>query len=75
MLADELVLHFDMFSPGVENEVVSEVDVAHIVQILEYALEPYSFACGDYRASIFSFHARQCDCRLLLATLGDHSTA
>ena len=30
-LADEVVVHFDMFSPGVENGVVSEVDAAHIV--------------------------------------------
>ena len=30
-LADEVVVHFDMFSPGVEHGVVREVDVAHIV--------------------------------------------
>ena len=59
MLTDEVAVHFDMFSPGVENRVASEVDVAYIVveeangirkgnaQILQCALEPYSFACGD----------------------------
>ena len=31
VLVDEVVVHFDMFSPGVEHGVVSEVDVAHIV--------------------------------------------
>ena len=58
-----------MFSPSVENGVASEVDVAHIVveeangirkgnaQILQYALEQYGFACGDYHASVFSFRA------------------
>ena len=62
-------MHFDMFSPGVENGVASEVDVAHIVveeangirkgnaQILQYALEPYDFACGDCRAFVLSFRA------------------
>ena len=65
----------------------SHVNFSHIVaeeangirkgnaQILQYALEPYSFACGDFRASLFSFRARQCDYRLLLAAPGDHSTA
>ena len=76
-----------MFSSGVENGVASEVDAAHIVaeeangirkgnaQILQYALEPYGFACGDCRASVFIFRARQCVCQLLLAAPGDRSTA
>ena len=80
-------MHFDMFSSGMEHGVASEVDVAHIVvedvnrirkgnaQILQDALEPYGFACGDCRASVFSFCARQCDCRLLLTTPGDCSIA
>ena len=79
-------MHFDMFSPGVEHGVASEVDVSHIVakdangirkgnaQILQDALEPYGFACSDCRASVFSFRARQCDCRLLPTAPGDRST-
>ena len=30
-LADEVVVHFDMFTPGVEYGVASEVDATHIV--------------------------------------------
>ena len=72
-----------MFGPGVEHGVTSEVDVAHIVaedvngirkgntQILQDALEPYSFTCDDCRNSVFSFRARQCNCQLLLATPGN----
>ena len=86
-LADDVVVHFDMFSPGVEHGVASEVYAAHIVaeqengnrkgnaQILQYALEPYIFACGDCRASVFSFYARQCHCQLLVTALGDRSIA
>ena len=85
MLANEVVVNFDMFSSGVKHGVVSEVDTAHIVakdvnrickgnaQILQDALEPYGFACGgcrasvfSCRASVFSFRVGQCDCRLLL---------
>ena len=85
-LADEVVVHFNMFSSGVEHGVASEVDTAHIVteyanricrgnaQILQDALEPYCFACVDCRASVFSFRARQCDCRLLPTAPGDRST-
>ena len=85
MLADEVVVHFDVFSSRMEDGVQSKVDVAHVVveeangirngnaQILQYALEPYGFACGDCRAPVFGFRARQCDCRLLLTTLEDRS--
>ena len=70
-----------------EHGVASEVNAAHIVaeeangirkgntQILQYALEPYDFACGDCRALVFSFRARQCDYRLLFVAPRDHSIA
>ena len=86
-LADEVVVHFDMFSPGVEHGIASEVDVTHIVadnvsgirkgnaQILQDAFELYGFACGNCRASVFSFRAQQCDCHLLLTAPRDRSTA
>ena len=73
-LVDEVVVHFDVFSPRVEDGVPSEVDVAHVVtkeanwihngnaQILQYALDPYDFTCGDCRAPVFGFCAQQCDC-------------
>ena len=76
-----------MFSSGVDYGVESKVDATQIVveevngirkgnaQILQYALEPYGFACGDCRASVFIFRARQCVCQLLLAAPGDRSTA
>ena len=76
-----------LFSPSMEHVVVSEVDATHVVakdvngihkgnaQILQDALEPYNFACGDCRSSVFSFCARQCGYRLLLSAPGDRSTA
>ena len=85
--ADEVVVHFNVFSPGVKHGVASEVDAAHIVaedadrmhdgnaQVLQDSLEPYGFASNDCRAPVFGFCARQRDCRLLLAALGDRSTA
>ena len=81
-----MVVHFDMFSSGVKHGVASEVDVAHMIaedanrirkgnaQILQDAVEPYSFVGGDCHASVFSFRAPQCDCRLLLTAPGDRST-
>ena len=85
--ADEVIMHFNVFSPGVKHGVASEVDVAHVVaedaywihdgnaQVLQNSLEPYSFASSDRRTPVFGFRARQCDYRLLLAALGDRSTA
>ena len=83
-----------MFSPCVEHGLGSEVDAAHVVaedvnrirkgnaKVLQDALEPYGFACGgcrasvfSCRASVFSFRVGQCDCRLLLVAPGDRSTA
>ena len=68
--ADEVVVHFNVFSTGVKHGVASEVDVAHVVaedadwihdgnaQVLQNLLEPYGLTCSDYRAPVFGFCAR-----------------
>ena len=70
VFADEVVVHFDMFSSGVKYGVVSEVNATHVVtedanrirdgnaQVLQDSLEPYGFAGGDCRAPVFGFRAR-----------------
>ena len=69
-LADKMVVHLNVLSPGVENGVRRKLDVAEVVivdrcrirclhlQILEY----------PFRSSILGLCAQQCNCRLLLAT-------
>ena len=76
-----------MFSLGVENRVPSEVDVAHVVaeeanwirdgnaQVLQDAFEPDSFARDDCCTPVIGLRGRRCDCRWLLAALGDRSVA
>ena len=80
-------MHFNVFSSGVKHGVAREVYAAHIIaedadrirdgnaQVLQDSLEPYGFASGDRRAPVFGFRAQLCDCRLLLTTPGDYSSA
>ena len=67
--ADEVIVHFNVFSPGVKHGVASEVDAAHVVaedadwihdgnaQVLQNSFEPYGLTRSDCRAPVFGFCA------------------
>ena len=73
VLLDEMIMHFNMLSAHVKHRVLSQMNTTHVVAVKENLIRD-GFTCGDDRAPLFGFCARQCHCRLLLVAPGDSST-
>ena len=81
-LSDEVIMHFDVLGPKMEDWVLSNMNTTNVVaveknwifdgnaQILKYPFQPNGLTRGDCRAPVFRFCDRQCDCRLLFAAPG-----